>query len=119
MSTLILRGVYTALVTPFNADGSVDWSAYEALLERQVAGGVAGVVPVGTTAESPTLSTEEKQRLISDAVRIVRGRCQVIAGTGSNDTSECIASTKWAKEAGADACLVVLPYYNKPTQVRV
>lgn len=113
-----LRGVYTALVTPFTPDGSaVDWPAYEALLERQIAGGVAGVVPCGTTGESPTLSLEEKQRAIETAVRLTRGRgVAVVAGTGTNDTAETVALTRWARGAGADACLVVNPYYNRPSQ---
>jgi len=96
----------------------VDWQAYEALCERQIAGGVAGLVPVGTTGESPTLTTEEKQRAVSEAIRVARGRCLVYAGTGSNSTADSVAMTRWAKAAGADGCLVVTPYYNKPSQVR-
>ena len=115
-ATMRFQGVYTALVTPFAADGSVDWPAFEALLERQVAAGVAGVVAVGTTAESPTLSKDEKHAVIAACVRLVRGRCQVVAGTGSNNTAESVAETRWAKDAGADACLVVNPYYNQPSQ---
>ena len=118
MASLPLSGVFTALVTPFSADGSVDWQAYEALCERQIAGGVAGLVPVGTTGESPTLTTEEKQRAVSEAIRVARGRCLVYAGTGSNSTADSVAMTRWAKAAGADGCLVVTPYYNKPSQVR-
>ena len=114
---MTLSGVFTALITPFNSDGSVDWAAYERLVERQVSAGVAGVVPVGTTGESPTLTTDEKQRAIADAVRIARGRCLVYAGTGSNSTADSVAATRWAQAAGCDGCLVVTPYYNKPTQV--
>jgi len=110
------RGVYTALVTPFDGKGCVDWRAYEALIEMQVAGGVAGIVACGTTAESPTLSHDEKHRLIADAVRVAAGRIHVLAGTGSNATADTVAHTLAAKAAGADACLLVSPYYNRPTQ---
>lgn len=107
-------GIYTAMVTPFR-DGKVDWESLEKLVEEQIAGGVAGLVPVGTTGESPTLDYEEHARVISEVIRISAGRCQVIAGTGSNSTAEAIELTKHAKEAGADASLQVTPYYNKPT----
>jgi 4-hydroxy-tetrahydrodipicolinate synthase len=113
---MILQGVFTALITPFNEDGSVDWKTFEKLVERQVQANVAGVVPVGTTGESPTLSDEEKQKLISETVRIVNKRCIVIAGTGTNSTADTIQYTENAKKAGADACLIVNPYYNKPSQ---
>lgn len=112
---MVLQGVYTALVTPF-CNGSVDWKAFEALLEAQVAGKVAGVVPVGTTGESPTLSNEEHIEVIARTVEIINGRCQVIAGSGANSTEEAIHLTREAKAAGADATLQVTPYYNKPTQ---
>ena len=111
---MVLQGVYTALVTPFK-DGKVDWQAFEKLLEAQVAGKVAGVVPVGTTGESPTLSTEEHIEVIARTVEIINGRCQVIAGSGANSTEEAIHLTREAKAAGADASLQVTPYYNKPT----
>jgi 4-hydroxy-tetrahydrodipicolinate synthase len=107
-------GIYTAMVTPFR-NGKVDWEALEKLVEEQIAGGVAGLVPVGTTGESPTLDYEEHARVISEVIRVSAGRCQVIAGTGSNSTAEAIELTKHAKEAGADASLQVTPYYNKPT----
>ncbi len=107
-------GIYTAMVTPFR-DGAVDWAALERLVEQQIAGGVAGLIPVGTTGESPTLNYEEHAKVISEVVRIVAGRCQVIAGTGSNCTAEAIELTRHAREAGADASLQVTPYYNKPT----
>ncbi|MBQ9786674.1 MAG: 4-hydroxy-tetrahydrodipicolinate synthase [Lentisphaeria bacterium] len=110
-----LQGVYTALATPFR-NGKVDYEALEALLERQIAGKVAGVVPVGTTGESPTLSMEEHTEVIARTVEIVNGRCQVIAGSGANSTEEAIHLTREAKAAGADASLQVTPYYNKPTQ---
>ncbi|MBR7107409.1 MAG: 4-hydroxy-tetrahydrodipicolinate synthase [Lentisphaeria bacterium] len=112
---MVLQGVYTALVTPF-CNGSVDWKAFEALLEAQVAGKVAGVVPVGTTGESPTLSTEEHIEVIAKTVEIINGRCQVIAGSGANSTEEAIHLSREARAAGADATLQVTPYYNKPTQ---
>lgn len=112
---MVLQGVYTALVTPFR-NGKVDYEAMSALLERQIAGKVAGVVPVGTTGESPTLSPAEHIEVIAKTVEIVNGRCQVIAGTGANSTEEAIHYTLEAKAAGADASLQVTPYYNKPTQ---
>ena len=112
---MLLQGVYTALVTPFR-NGEVDWKAFEQLLEAQVAGKVAGVVPVGTTGESPTLSNEEHIEVIARTVEIINGRCQVIAGSGANSTEEAIYLTREAKAAGADATLQVTPYYNKPTQ---
>lgn len=109
-----LQGVYTALVTPFR-NGKVDYEAFEKLLESQIAGKVAGVVPVGTTGESPTLSPEEHIEVIAKTVEIVNGRCQVIAGSGANSTAEAVHLTLEAKAAGADASLQVTPYYNKPT----
>lgn len=112
---MLFQGVYTALVTPFK-NGRIDWKAFETLLENQVAGKVAGVVPVGTTGESPTLSNEEHIQVIARTVEIINGRCQVIAGTGANSTEEAIYLTREAKAAGADASLQVTPYYNKPTQ---
>ncbi len=110
-----LQGCYTAIVTPF-ANGSVDFAALRDLVERQVAGGVTGVVPVGTTGESPTLDFDDHDKVIETVIETVNGRCQVIAGTGGNSTDEAIRLTKHAKEAGADATLQVTPYYNKPTQ---
>ncbi len=110
------RGTYTALVTPFTAENQIDWSAFEKLIERQINGGITGIVFVGTTGESPTLSFEEHYQILNRSVEIVNGRCQVIHGTGSNDTASCIETSKVAAESGADAQLVVNPYYNKPTQ---
>lgn len=109
------RGVYTALVTPFQ-QGSIDWQAFETLIERQVISGVDGVVPVGTTGESPTLSHDEHREVIARTVKMVAGRCKVIAGTGSNSTNEAVALTRDAFEAGVDGALLVAPYYNKPSQ---
>jgi 4-hydroxy-tetrahydrodipicolinate synthase len=111
----MFRGTYTALVTPFR-NGAVDEAAFEALIEWQIESGITGVVPVGTTGESPTLDHAEHTRVIELAVRAARGRCKVIGGTGSNSTSEAIALTEEAERAGADAVLLVTPYYNKPTQ---
>ncbi|MFA5570126.1 MAG: 4-hydroxy-tetrahydrodipicolinate synthase [Sphaerochaetaceae bacterium] len=110
------QGVYTALVTPFNQDYSIDFGAYEALLERQIAGGVAGVVPGGTTGESPTLSFKEKEQLIEKAVLKCSGKVSVVAGTGSYDTASSIELTTRAKDLGADMVMLVTPYYNKPSE---
>ncbi|MDD3886360.1 MAG: 4-hydroxy-tetrahydrodipicolinate synthase [Victivallaceae bacterium] len=110
-----MQGVYTALVTPFR-DGEVDWPALRTLVESQVSGHVAGIVPVGTTGESPTLNCAEHLKVIEVVVETVAGRCQVIAGTGANSTAEAIELTREAKHVGADATLQVTPYYNKPSQ---
>ena len=110
------RGAYTAIVTPFAVDGTIDEAALQALIEAQIEGGIDGLVPVGTTGESPTLSHEEHNRVVELTVKFVNGRCKVIAGTGSNSTDEAIQLTQEAKRAGADATLQVVPYYNKPTQ---
>ena len=110
-----LQGVYTAMVTPFK-NGEVDWENLRNFVEFQVKNGVAGVVPVGTTGESPTLSPAEHLKVIETTVEVVNGRCQVIAGTGANSTAEAIELTREAKAIGADATLQVTPYYNKPTQ---
>jgi 4-hydroxy-tetrahydrodipicolinate synthase len=115
-NTKSFKGVFTALVTPFSDDGSVDWKSYEQLLERQLAGGVDGVVPCGTTGESPTLTSADKKQLVERAVKRCKGHALVIAGTGSNDTAKTLLDSKVASEAGADALLVVTPYYNKPSQ---
>ncbi|MDX6765489.1 MAG: 4-hydroxy-tetrahydrodipicolinate synthase [Candidatus Methylacidiphilales bacterium] len=113
MSTF--KGTTTALVTPFK-NGLVDGEAFAALIERQIAAGIEGVVPVGTTGESPTLNHEEHLRVIELAVQYTKGRTRVIAGTGSNSTAEAIEYTQAAEKLGADAALLVAPYYNKPTQ---
>lgn len=115
-----LRGAFTALVTPFTADGELDDTAFRGLLEAQIAAGIAGLVPCGTTGESPTLSVDERERLIALSVAAARDagdpRPTVLAGTGSNDTAATIAATRRAAELGADAALVVAPYYNRPNQ---
>ena len=109
------RGLYTALVTPFK-DNKIDTVALKALIEAQIAGGVDGIVPVGTTGESPTLSHSEHMEVIRLAIEYAAGRCKVIAGTGSNSTDEAIAMTREAEAMGADGTLQVCPYYNKPSQ---
>jgi 4-hydroxy-tetrahydrodipicolinate synthase len=108
-------GTHTALVTPFR-NGAFDREAFESLIESQISGGVEGIVPVGTTGESPTLSHEEHSKVIETAIRQASGRCRVIAGTGSNSTAEAISLTREAERLGADAALLVAPYYNKPSQ---
>ena len=109
------RGSITALITPFK-NGEIDAKAFQRLVEWQIDQGTHGLVPVGTTGESPTLSHEEHKRVIDLCIQAAAGRVPVIAGTGSNCTSEAVALTRHAKEAGADGVLVVTPYYNKPTQ---
>ena len=111
----MFRGSMPALVTPFR-DGGVDWGALEALVEWQIAEGSHGLVPVGTTGESPTLSHEEHEQVIAFVVRVAAKRVPVIAGAGSNSTAEAIRFLRHAESVGADAALVVTPYYNKPTQ---
>jgi 4-hydroxy-tetrahydrodipicolinate synthase len=111
----MFRGTYTAIVTPFR-DGALDEAALSALVEWQIESGITGIVPVGTTGESPTLDSAEHTRVIALVVKAARGRCKVIGGTGSNSTSEAITLTQEAESVGADAALLVTPYYNKPTQ---
>lgn len=111
-----LSGVFTALVTPFSDNGSLDPEAFDALVTRQLDAGVAGLVPVGTTGEAPTLNEDERDQVIGRTVELSSGRAFVLAGTGSNDTAKAIAWTRRAEQLGADGCLVVTPYYNKPTQ---
>jgi 4-hydroxy-tetrahydrodipicolinate synthase len=113
---LPFTGTYTALVTPFAQGGKLDEAALERLIKGQIKGGVDGIVPVGTTGESPTLDYEEHIHVIKRAVELAAGKVQVLAGTGGNSTTEAIYLTKMAKKAGADGSLQVAPYYNKPTQ---
>jgi len=115
MSDPLLKGVLTALVTPFR-DGAVDDEAFLRLVERQVEAGVHGLVPVGTTGETATLSHDEHKRVVEACVTQVAGRVPVVAGAGSNATSECVELVRHAKTVGADAALVVTPYYNRPSQ---
>ncbi len=112
----MLYGSLTALVTPMREDGSVDEAAYGRFIDWQILQGTQGIVPVGTTGESPTLTHDEHKRVVELAVQAAAGRVPVIAGAGSNSTAEAIALAAHAKRAGADAVLVVTPYYNKPTQ---
>lgn len=112
----MFEGAHTALVTPFNEKGMIDPDAYRKLIDKQFDNGIKGIVPVGTTGESATLSTEEHQLVIEMAVKQARKRGLVIAGTGSNSTREAIDLTQAAELAGADAALLVTPYYNKPSQ---
>ncbi len=109
-------GAYTAIVTPFGEDGSLDEDGLRNNIKFQIAEGIDGLVPVGTTGESPTLSPEEHERVVDITVEEAEGEAKVIAGAGSNNTKEAIRYTKHAKEAGADAVLLISPYYNKPTQ---
>ena len=111
----MFKGSYVAIVTPFN-DLKIDEKAYASMIEMHAAAGTDGIVPAGTTGESPTLSPEENEQLVDLTVRLVKGRMKVIAGTGSNSTAEAIEYTMAAEKSGADGALVVSPYYNKPTQ---
>jgi 4-hydroxy-tetrahydrodipicolinate synthase len=111
----LFRGSITALVTPLR-DGALDEPAFRALVERQIAGGTHGLVPVGTTGESATLTADEQFRVVELCIEIAAGRVPVIAGTGSNDTADAIRRVRHAKAVGAHAALQVTPYYNKPSQ---
>ncbi|GAC1351937.1 MAG: 4-hydroxy-tetrahydrodipicolinate synthase [Polyangiales bacterium] len=113
---LKLQGAFTALVSPFKADLSIDFEALDRLIDFQLSGGISGLVPVGTTGESPTLDNDEQQAVIAHVVKRVAGRVPVIAGAGSNSTREAIHRSKRAVEAGASAVMHVMPYYSKPTQ---
>ena len=112
----MFNGIFTAIVTPFNEDGSLDIRSLEELIEFQIENKIAGIVPVGTTGESPTLTVDEHIKVVEHTCKIVSGRVKVIAGTGSNNTNEAIELTRSAKASGVDATLQVAPYYNKPTQ---
>jgi len=111
---MYFQGVYTALVTPFTTSEKVDYEKLIELVEFNIAGGVDGIVPVGTTGESPTLHPEEHLRVIETVVKTTAGRCKIIAGTGANSTAEAVELTAAAKEFGIDGTLQVTPYYNKP-----
>lgn len=111
----MFRGTFTALVTPFR-DGQIDFGAFEKLIEKQIAAGITGIVAVGTTGESPTLSQQERQEIIRVSIATARKRCLVLAGTGSNATQHAVADTQMAEKLGADGALLVAPYYNKPSQ---
>src|SRR5204863_9781292 len=111
----MFSGTFTAVVTPFR-NGDVDFAAFEKLVEAQIAAGVTGLVAVGTTGESPTLTHDEKHEVIQRAIKIAKGRCKIIAGAGTNSTRDSIEATKFAEKAGVDGALLVVPYYNKPSQ---
>ncbi|HEX9883029.1 MAG TPA: 4-hydroxy-tetrahydrodipicolinate synthase, partial [Desulfobaccales bacterium] len=111
----MLKGAFTAIVTPFK-NGQLDEEAYRELIEFQIKGGIHGIVPCGTTGESPTLSHAEHKRVVETCIDQVKKRVPVIAGTGSNNTAEAIELTKHAEAAGANYALMITPYYNKPTQ---
>jgi 4-hydroxy-tetrahydrodipicolinate synthase len=111
-----LEGTYTAVVTPFSRTGSIDWAAFERVVEDQLAGGIDGLVPCGTTGESPTLSNDEQREVITRTVALTKGKAAVIAGAGSSSTAHAVDLAKQAERAGAGAVMVVVPYYNKPTQ---
>ncbi|OWR17205.1 dihydrodipicolinate synthase family protein, partial [Brevundimonas diminuta] len=115
MTAPLFKGVITALITPLR-DGNVDEAAFKRLLERQIAAGVHGVVPMGTTGESATLHLDEHKRVVEQCVEIAAGRIRVIAGAGSSATDKAIELTRFAKTVGADGALVVTPYYNRPSQ---
>jgi 4-hydroxy-tetrahydrodipicolinate synthase len=112
----MFRGSFTALVTPFEKSGGFDAKAFRAFVDWQIGEGTAGLVPVGTTGESPTLTHAEHREVVKTCVEVARGRVPVIAGAGSNNTAEAVGLVQFAEEVGADAALVVTPYYNKPTQ---
>jgi 4-hydroxy-tetrahydrodipicolinate synthase len=112
----MFEGTFTALVTPFTAAGAVDYRKLQDLVEMQIAAGIDGLVPVGTTGESPTLDNDEHKKVIETVVKAVHGRVKVVAGTGANATAEAIELTRFAAGIGADGTLQVTPYYNKPSQ---
>jgi len=112
----MIQGSIVAIVTPMDAAGDLDWEALDRLVEWHVTEGTNGIVPVGTTGESATLSIDENVRVVERVVRVVDGRVPVIAGTGANNTREALEMTRAARSAGADASLQVTPYYNRPTQ---
>ncbi len=112
----MFEGAYTAIVTPFNKDGQVDYGKLRALIDLQIKAGIDGIVPVGTTGESPTVDVAEHEKIIEVTIEACRGKVKVIAGTGANSTAEAIDLTRHALAAGADGTLQVTPYYNKPNQ---
>jgi 4-hydroxy-tetrahydrodipicolinate synthase len=115
----MFQGVYTAIVTPFTAEGEVDYRSLDALVDFQIENGVDGIVPVGTTGESPTLDTREHIEVIRRVAQRVGGRVQVIAGTGANSTAEALELTEAARDIGVDGTLQVTPYYNRPTDAGI
>lgn len=112
-----MRGVYTALITPFDSRGGLDLAAFRKVLQDQKDAGISGVIPCGTTGETPTLTIDEKKKLITTAIETLKGSgVKVIAGTGGNNTAETVELSRWASDQGVDGLLVVTPYYNKPSQ---
>ena len=111
-----LKGVYTAMVTPLSK-GAVDYGKLREIVEMQIAGGVDGIVPVGTTGESPTLDAEEHMKVIEETIAAAAGRCKIMAGTGANSTAEAIILTKHARSVGADCSLQVTPYYEPVSEL--
>lgn len=117
MPNVAFEGAFTAVVTPFRReDLAIDWGAYEKLVATQIEGKIRGIVPCGTTGESPTLDSQEQLELVKKTVALVKGKAIVLAGTGTNATKSTIVASQAAERAGADAIMVVVPYYNKPTQ---
>lgn len=116
MAIKVVEGAFTAIVTPFDKRNNVDYEKLKENIEFQIENDIDGIVPCGTTGESATLSMDEHKKIIETCVDAANGRIKVIAGTGSNNTTEAIELTKHAKDCGADACLLISPYYNKPTQ---
>jgi 4-hydroxy-tetrahydrodipicolinate synthase len=112
----MLQGVFTALVTPFSKNGSIDIGAFKAIVQKQLEAGIDGLVPIGTTGESPTLDSKEKELIIKTVAELAKGKVPIIAGSGSNCTKSAIEATIKAKDAGADYTLQVSPYYNKPSE---
>ena len=113
----MFEGAYTAIVTPFTRDGQVDYARFRDLIEFQIAGGIDGLVPVGTTGESPTLDFKEHEKVVEVAIETARRRVKIIAGTGANSTAEALELTRHALHAGADGTLQDTPYYNKPNSL--
>lgn len=117
MNNNIFKGIFTALITPFNEDASeVDLNAFSQFVEWQIAQGIHGLVPCGTTGETPVLSDDEYKTVVKRCINIAKGNCPVIVGAGSNNTAKSVAMANYARECGADGILVVSPYYNKPSQ---
>lgn len=112
----LYKGVYTAIITPFTSDNKIDWGAYSNLIERQISANVDGIVFIGTTGESPTLSHREHEEILTKSVKLVNKRTKVIHSIGSNNTNECLEFLNISQKAGADVVMAVNPYYNKPNQ---
>ena len=113
---MLFKGLYTALITPFTDDGNIDFAALESLLEAQIEAGVDGIVALGTTAENPTLSSDEYVKIVKLVKKYTEGNCKLVIGSGSNSTAHTVEQSKLAESFGADGLLVVNPYYNKPMQ---